>query len=786
MPEMISIARDELERLEERARKGALDKSYLQLIIRLMNQVSAASGLEGMVECMLRNILDVIGGNNIILYYWIDHDIFYADVFGKKMKLAAIEDDLVRRVLTTREAIELDHAFSDTMMLTPEFTKAYTWVFPLLVGPDLIGVFKLESLHIGMRGLYNYLPTFFSFVALVIKNEILGYTRLQQAHDRLSMANAELTTEIHEREETEEALRKAKNQLEERVVERTAELRAVNERLRKELAELELAQTALRRSTEETQDLYDHAPCGYHSLDRDGTFIRMNDTELQWLGYARDEVLGKMRFSDLLTERSLQIFLVNFPLFKERGWVRDLEFEMVRRDGSILPVLLSATVVYDDRGGFLMSRSTIYDITERRKAEEQDHRLSAIVQSSDDAILSKDLKGSILSWNKGAERVYGYGAEEALGKPVSMLIPPDRPEELTEILARVGQGERVEHFTTERIRKDGQRISLSLTVSPIRDTSGRIVGASSIARDITEQMRAEEEIIRLNAELEHRVESRTSDLNTKRTELEEIQQALMNIVEDLNEKTGELERANAKLKELDRLKAIFIASMSHELRTPLNSIIGFSSILRDEWSGPINSEQRENLSIVLRCGKHLLNLINDVIDVSKIETGGIETIPQEFDLYDLVDEVVKLLKRELENKGLDLRVAVPHQQMHTDRQRLMQCALNLLSNAIKYTEQGSVTVEARITNGPGDQPGAVVAEICVTDTGIGIRDEDLPKMFQPFVRLSSPLQLTVSGTGLGLYLTRKLAANVLKGDVMLTTEPGQGSRFTLRIPVRVA
>jgi signal transduction histidine kinase len=308
---------------------------------------------------------------------------------------------------------------------------------------------------------------------------------------------------------------------------------------------------------------------------------------------------------------------------------------------------------------------------------------------------------------------------------------------------------------------------------------GSVIGVASLVQDITERKRAEDEIRELNAGLEKRVSERT-------LELQESQQALMNIVEDLNLKTGELEQVNAKLKELDRLKSMFIASMSHELRTPLNSIIGFSSVILNEWIGRVNAEQKENLAIILRSGKHLLNLINDVIDVSKIEAGKIESAAEEFDLHDLISEAVSLVWKDMEEKGLDLQVAATHQQMHTDRRRLLQCVLNLMSNAVKFTGKGSVTVETRIVHSPGEAPGGEAAEISVTDTGIGIKEEDLERLFQPFVRLVSPAQATVPGTGLGLYLTRKLTAEVLKGDILVTSEYGTGSRFTIKLPVRIS
>jgi signal transduction histidine kinase len=253
----------------------------------------------------------------------------------------------------------------------------------------------------------------------------------------------------------------------------------------------------------------------------------------------------------------------------------------------------------------------------------------------------------------------------------------------------------------------------------------------------------------------------------------------MNLVEDLNERSLELEAANEKLKDLDRLKSLFIASMSHELRTPLNSIIGFSSILINEWAGPLTSEQKENLSSVLRAGKHLLALINDVIDVTKIEAGKTEVFVDHFNLYDLITEVLALVASDIQHKGLELTIRADHDILHTDRRRLLQCLLNLVNNALKFTEKGSIRVE---TSRSGDRR---TVEIAVIDSGIGVCDEDLGKLFSPFVRLDSPLRSKVLGTGLGLYLTKKLTQEVLKGEVEVTSTLGKGSRFVLRVPVSI-
>ena len=540
------------------------------------------------------------------------------------------------------------------------------------------------------------------------------------------------------------------------------------------------------------------------------------------------------------------------------------------------------------------------------ESEEKNRLFRSLVQSSADAIIAKDLDGVILTWNSGAEQIYGYRAEEAIGRSIALIIPPDHADEEVRLMTQLKRGDRVEHYTTERVRKDGRQIAIALTISPVRDSAGKLVGASSVSHDVTKQIEAEaalryseerlraaqrlakvgsweldlvtnaliwsDEIYRIfevdpaqfvasydaflglihpddrvavNAAytdsvrnripytLEHRLlfpdgrikyvleqsatsyaadgrplrsvgtvqeiterkeaEEKIRELNVglerrvaeRTSELQGSQQALMNIVEDLNEKSAELEEANTRLQELDRLKSMFVASMSHELRTPLNSIIGFSSILHDEWVGPLNQEQKKDLDIVHRCGNHLLSLINDVIDVSKIEAGKIESTPEEFDLSALIDEAISLIKKDLEEKGLELKLNVVPQLIYSDRRRLFQCVLNLLSNAVKFTEKGTISIEVQRVSSPGRELEDSFVEITVADTGIGIRSEDQSRMFQPFVRLISPTQANIPGTGLGLYLTQKLAHEILHGEIRLISEYGQGSRFTIRIPVRM-
>jgi PAS domain S-box-containing protein len=348
------------------------------------------------------------------------------------------------------------------------------------------------------------------------------------------------------------------------------------------------------------------------------------------------------------------------------------------------------------------------------------------------------------------------------GYPVNRVLGSGRPLRDLVVGVRTGAG----HCTWVQVNAD-----------PVLDESGGVAEVIVTFVEISERKRIESELREINESLEKRVHERTADLQKKSDELGQNQAALVNIVEDLNEKTALLEAANDKLKDLDRLKSLFIASMSHELRTPLNSIIGFSSITLNEWTGALTPEQRANLTAILRSGRHLLALVNDVIDVSKIEAGKLEATEEEFNAHDVVVEAMTTFAAEAEAKHLRVDVHAPDRQMRADRRRLLQCLLNLVSNAVKYTDRGCITVRV------DPAKDGRLLEFSVEDTGIGIKSEDVQRLFSPFIRILSPGRPLVPGTGLGLYLTRKLAQDVLRGDIAVTSEPGKGSRFVLQCPL---
>lgn len=267
------------------------------------------------------------------------------------------------------------------------------------------------------------------------------------------------------------------------------------------------------------------------------------------------------------------------------------------------------------------------------------------------------------------------------------------------------------------------------------------------------------------------------------TEEKNIQKALKEVHNELEDKvklrTMELTVANKKLKELDKLKSMFIASMSHELRTPLNSIIGFTSVILQGLSGEISDIQKDQLSRVKRAGEHLLSLITDVIDISKVEAGRIEAEPELFMLNELLNEIKEEMDLLAAQKQLNIIInSSVDIELFTDRRRLYQCILNYVSNAVKFTERAG-TIEIKASEDDDK------LEISVIDNGIGIKEDDISKLFEAFERLESHLRVKAGGTGLGLYLTKKITTELLRGSVFVKSEEGKGSLFGLIIPKKL-
>jgi PAS domain S-box-containing protein len=365
-------------------------------------------------------------------------------------------------------------------------------------------------------------------------------------------------------------------------------------------------------------------------------------------------------------------------------------------------------------------------------------QMAAIVESSDDAIISKDLNGIITSWNKGAEKLFGYAAAEAIGKPVTILIPPGRLNEEPYILEHLRRGERVDHYETVRRRKDGSEIDISLTVSPVGDKSGKVIGASKIARDISSRRQAEE---RLKEALAREREAR-----------------------------GEAERAN-------RSKDEFIALVSHELRSPINAILGWTHALREKR----HDEQLFDRSteVIERNARTQLRLVEDLMDTAAAISGKLKLEVRPMDLAEAIDKSVEVVRPAAEAKGVSLDTHLDRNvgQITGDPDRLQQVVWNLLSNAVKFTNEGG-RVEVRLERVDPH------VQITVGDTGRGIKPEFLPYVFDRYQQAGTSGDRRAGGLGLGLSLTQQLV-EMHGGSVAAESEgEGKGATFTVRLPVR--
>jgi len=512
-------------------------------------------------------------------------------------------------------------------------------------------------------------------------------------------------------------------------------------------AEQELAQLnhsleeRVRQRTAEAEDLYENAPTGYHSLDERGCFLMINQTELDWLGCERAELLGRP-VTDFMTPASQIKFAGVFAEFKISGRLEGLEMEFLRKDGSVLPVAVEAMAVYDVQGNFLMSRSAIADITRRKQAEEalraNKELLQGVIDYTPELIYILDTEGRFLLVNHPVEKLFGFQPGQVIGKTRADFLPEEEARRLHQNDLEIIRSRRSMVLEEEDLQPDGMHYYLT-TKFPLLDANDQVAAVCGISADITERKQVEV---------------------------------------NLRESRDKLSAANAALEQASRLKDEFLASMSHELRTPLTGILGLAESLQMETYGALSPKQMSVLANIEGSGRHLLALINDVLDLSKI---GAEKLDMEMTLCpvnDICQASLQMIRGIAHQKSQSVCFSANPVSMaiQADPRRFKQMLVNLLSNAVKFTpEGGSLGLEVE-----GDAARQQV-RLCVWDRGIGIKTEDLGRLFKPFTQLDSSLARQHAGTGLGLSLVAKLA-ELHSGSVSVESVFGEGSRFTLTLP----
>ncbi len=562
--------------------------------------------------------------------------------------------------------------------------------------------------------------------------------------------------------EAQNKLRNTNEWLEEMVRERTAELVDTNMRIQLELVERKRAEEALQSSEIRYRRLFESAKDGILILDADtGVIADINPFLLEMLGYSQTELLGK-RLWDIGELKDAGLSKDSYSKLQRDGYIRYEDLPLVTKDKRSIDVEFVSNSYYVDHKKVI--QCNIRDVTERKRAERALDRLKnqygMILQSAGEGIIGEDAKGRITFANPAAEIMFSYGAGELIGRSGHTTWHHSKrdggpyPEEECPITKACRAGKTYSGIDEVFWRKDGTKFPIDYIATPIREGDA-LTGIVVIFRDITQgKLYQEAEVARISADA------------------------------------------------ANKAKSDFLANMSHELRTPLNAVIGFSEILEDELYGKLNERQQDYVKNIYGSGKHLLYLINDILDLSKVEAGKMELELSRFLIEDELNTSITMLKEKAMKHRIKLDCVIDPDagiEIEADERRLKQVLFNLLSNAVKFTpEGGSVRVAARRV---GSQESGVrnnevtelrtqrseldrdFIEISVADTGVGIKPEDIEKLFKPFSQLESAYTKNIEGTGLGLALTRRLV-DLHQGRIWVESEFGKGSKFSFAIPIR--
>ena len=539
-----------------------------------------------------------------------------------------------------------------------------------------------------------------------------------------------------------------------------------------DITERKQAEEKLRRSEEQFRLIMENLADLVAVLDLDGKRIYNSPSYQGILGNV-EKLHGSNSFDQIHPEDRARIHRV-FEETVLSGVGQRTEYRMIDQNGKIRYIESQGSVIRDSHDKVVQVLVVSRDVTQRKlaeqKIEESEKKYRELVEHANSIILRWSPEGQILFLNEFGQRFFGYSEAEIVGKHVIGTIVPNTESDgrnLSILMEQICSNPAAfQQNTNENMRRNGDRVWIAWTNKVISDSQGRIAEILSIGLDITARKKIEEELRLTQANLEHRVAERTAELAIAK------------------------ERAEAA----DKLKSAFLATMSHELRTPLNSIIGFTGILLQGLAGPLNAEQRQQLEMVRSSGQHLLELINDVLDISKIEAGQLVVARIPFDLRASIEKVSKLLRPMVVKKGLEFRVHITNEigWIVGDQRRVEQILINLLNNAIKFTDHGQVILKCTRNDTVNKKAGGTSLSLedstqfkdivfSIHDTGMGIKPEDLVTLFQPFRQIDSGLARMHEGTGLGLAICRRLA-ELMDGEIYAESVWGKGSTFTFRLP----